>query len=112
MFFDQDPENSKNPHVQERRLGTFYFTNEFLLTNPPVVFKNLFSKVLPISITFDYAEQTFKVVAFSEHFEPVEIGSKIPDYEVTVKRVGKTKVAYYVTFEQVDSSSLLELLTT
>ena len=109
MFFEPDPIVTKNSIIQERRLGKFYFSNEFLCTTPPQVFKNLFSKVIPIDVNFEYAQQTFNVTAFSEHFEPVDENCEIPQYQVLVKVIGKKKPAYQVIFQLVETNPLSAL---
>lgn len=111
MFFKHDPSLAKNQVIQEKRLGKFAFSNEFLLTNPSQIFKNLFSKVIPVDVKFDYATQTFNVTAFSEHFEPVDEDDEIPQYQVLVKIVGNKKLAYRVMFNAVESHPLSTLFS-
>lgn len=111
-MFATDPSVAKNPIIEERRLGSFAFTNEFLLTAPPAALRNLFGKVVPVSVEFDYPDQAFNVVAFSEFFEPVEQGAPVPEYQVIVRVSGsKKKLAYYVSFKPVESNPLSALFS-
>lgn len=111
-MFAQDPSVAKNPVIEERRLGRFGYTHEFLMTAPPGALKNLFGKVVPVKVEFDYAEQVFHVTAFSESFEPVEQGAPIPEYQVIVRVAGsKKKHAYYVSFKPIESNPLSALFS-
>jgi hypothetical protein len=111
-MFAADPSISKNPVIEERRLGRFAYSNEFLLTAPPVALRNLFGRVIPVDVRYDYADQAFHVKAFSEFFAPVEEGSPIPEYQVVIRVAGtKKKLAYYVSFKQIESNPLSALFT-
>lgn len=109
-MFGVDPSVAKNPAIQERRLGKIAYSNELLLTSPPAVFKNLFSKVIPVKLDFDYADQTFQLVGFSELFDPVEQGEAIPLYQTLIKAVQKKRaVLYYISFARVEQPNLSDL---
>jgi hypothetical protein len=128
-MFTTDSTIGKNPAIEERRLGKFLYTHEFLVNTPPQAIRNIFMKVIPVNVEFDYARQCFNIVAFSECFEPIELGEQVPDYQLTVrvvdwdgKSVGKSngrvsvkkklkKVAYYISFKQIESNPLADLFS-
>ena len=68
-MFTTDSTVGKNPSVEERRLGRFIYGHDFLINTPPQALKNLFGKVIPIKVEFDYAGQCFNVTAFSDEFD-------------------------------------------
>lgn len=112
MIFDETSVVSKNAIVAERRIGKLHYTHEFLVTTPQAVFKNLFGRLIPVKVEFDYATQAFAMTAFSEDFEPVEQGEPIPLYQVTVKVVkGKRGPSYYISFAQVETNPLAGLFS-
>lgn len=115
-MFTPDSTVGKNPAVEERRLGKFVYGYDFLISTPPTAMKNLFGKIIPIKVDFDYASQCFNVTAFSEEFEPVEDGTPIPDYQVTIRVVGAgvknpKRISYYVQFKIIERSALADLFS-
>lgn len=108
-MFASDPTVAKNPVIEERRLGRFAYSNQFLLSIPPQALRNVFSKVIPVDVRFDYAQQCFAVTGFSEEFEPIEQGSEIPQYQLSIRIVGskKKKQSYYVKFTPTNNLSAL-----
>lgn len=111
-MFNLDSSNIKNRAIEERRLGRFYYTPEFLANNPAEVSRNLFMKLIPVKVEFDYCYQRFEITAFSDEFEPVQEGQKIPVYNVEIRGVKRKKsIAYYVAFIEEEANPLAGLFS-
>jgi hypothetical protein len=77
-----------------------------LLRDGPDVIQKLYSKIIPVSVTYDYAREIFEITALSEHFDSVEEMYTIPYYAVNVRKYkrnkGGTGVAYYLDFIKIE----------
>ena len=95
----------RNESLEARRYGKVIYTKAFLETAPEVVQK-LYSKIVPVSVTYDFARELFEVVALCPEFDPVEPAYIIPFYAVNIKRYKRksgTFCAYYIDFIRVDA---------
>lgn len=104
------PLPKRNAVVVERRLGRFAYSYEFLQNSPSEVLKNLFGRLVPVDVKFDFVNQRFEIVAFGEEFDPVDLGEEVPIYHPTVRIIQrKSGLAYYVSFEKEKLSPLQEM---
>ena len=78
----------KNKNLAERRFGRFMFSNA-ILESCPTAMQKIFSKVIPVNVTFDYARNVFEVTGISEHFDTVEEMHTIPFYAVQVRQYNR-----------------------
>jgi hypothetical protein len=95
----------KNDSLESRKYGRLIYTLEMLKTAPDVIEK-LYSKVIPISVTYDLSRDLFEVTAICDQFDPVEPAYTIPFYAVNVRRYKRNKggsgVAYYLDFIKIE----------
>ena len=106
LLFDVDSiQVQRNENYETRRYGRFLYTKEMLLTAPEALQK-VFSKVVPVSVTYDFSRDIFEVTALCDKFEPVEPMYIIPFYAVKIRRHQRNKggsgCAYYVDFIKIE----------
>lgn len=103
LLFDTDtPHALRNEDLECRRFGRIFYSNEFLKTAPDVV-KKLYTRMVPISVTYDYARELFEVIALSDQFDPVEPAYQIPYYAVRVQRVKRANgFADHIFFDKLE----------
>lgn len=105
-MFDADSLIIKqNEALISRRFGRIMYTKE-MLENFPEAIKKMYTKLVPIELKYDFAKECFDLVALNDNFEPVPVGSTIPQYQVLIKRHptkrGGTSCAYRFDFVKVD----------
>lgn len=102
LFDSNVPHVQYNEDLEARRFGRIFYSNEFLKTSPDVV-KKLYSKIVPVSVTYDYARDLFEVVCLCDQFDPVEPAYQIPYYSVRVTRVKRPSgFANHIFFDKID----------
>lgn len=104
MFDFNDIPVNRNDSLESRRYGRIFYSNDFLKTSSEALQK-IFSKITPVSVTYDYARDVFDVVALCNDFDPVELGYSIPYYQATIrvqKRAKGTGRAYYIEFTKIE----------
>lgn len=102
-MIDFEPIATQNEALVARRFGRILYTRELLESNAEAI-RKLYTKVTPITLTYDMPREIFELVCISDDFEPTEIAQMIPQYQVQIKLVrskkGKRK-SYYISFFKV-----------
>ena len=94
LFDSNVPHVQYNEDLEARRFGRIFYSNEFL---------KLYSKIVPVSVTYDYARDLFEVVCLCDQFDPVEPAYQIPYYSVRVTRVKRPSgFANHIFFDKID----------
>jgi hypothetical protein len=71
--------------ASSRRFGRIDIADQFIQTDFDTIQK-VYSQIVPTEITYDYQMNIFRVKGLSYHFEPVELGSIVPYYQVIVNK--------------------------
>lgn len=85
MAIDKEGNLTQDKIYTERRFGRIDIASQIVEYDTETLQK-VYSMVIPTEISFDYAQAIFRVVAMSEHFEPVPLGSITPYYKVTITK--------------------------
>ncbi len=68
---------------KERRFGRIDIASHFY-ENDINVLHHVFSLLIPVEVSYDYAMQLFKIKGLAKQFEPVELGNQMPYYQVII----------------------------
>lgn len=71
--------------VSSRRFGRIDIADQFVRTDFDTIQK-VYSQLVPTEITYDYQMNIFRIKGLSYHFDPVELGSQIPYYQVIISK--------------------------
>lgn len=90
MAYNKDTQQWEQDDVfKERRFGRIDIDSHFYECDFNTV-QELYSLIVPVDVQYDYSAKRFNIKALSSYFEPVELGTMIPYYNVTVTKNPKT----------------------
>jgi hypothetical protein len=86
MAYDKETQQFTTDEIySSRRFGRIDIAEHFIKTDSETVMK-VFSELIPTEVQYDYQEQIFRVKGLCKHFDPVDLGSMIPYYQVYIKK--------------------------